>query len=47
MQTALLICTLAITLLCVLLIRLRHRAARIETRTEALLLEHAEEGEDR
>jgi len=45
MQTALLICTVSITLLCVLLIRLRYRTARIETRTQTMILERAEEGD--
>ena len=47
MQTALMICMLAMTLLCVLLIRFRHRGARIDTLTETLILERAEEGDDR
>lgn len=47
MLTALLACMLALTLLGLLLIRLRYRAARIETRTEALFLRRAEGGEDR
>jgi heme exporter protein C len=47
MLTALLLCMLALTLLGLLLIRLRYRAARIETRTEALFLRRAEGGEDR
>jgi len=46
MQTALLICSLALTLLGILLIRLRYRAAQIETRTETMILERAEEGDD-
>jgi heme exporter protein C len=45
MQTALLICSLALTLFGVLLIRLRYRAARIETRTQTMLLERTEEGD--
>ena len=47
MRTALLLCTLAMTLLCVSLIWLRYRTARVETRTEALRLDRADEGDDR
>jgi len=39
MLTALYVCMAAMTVLCMLLIRLRYRTARIETRTEALRLE--------
>ncbi len=39
MLTALYVCMATMTLLCMLLIRLRYRTARIETRTEALRLE--------
>ena len=40
MATALFVCMGAMFLLCMLLIRLRYRTARIETRAEALRLEH-------
>ncbi len=39
MATALFVCMGAMFLLCITLIRLRHRSARIETRSEALRLE--------
>jgi heme exporter protein C len=47
MGTVLLVCTIAITLLCVFLIRLRYRTARIETRAEALRLGRSDGGDDR
>ena len=47
MATALLICTAAMTLLCVSLTLLRYRTARIETRAEALRLELEDHGDDR
>jgi len=47
MGTVLLLCTIAITLLCVFLIRLRYRTSRIETRAEALRLGRSDGGDDR
>jgi len=47
MRLALLVCMLATTLLCMLLIWLRYRTARIETRTEGLRLRDRDEGDDR
>jgi len=47
MMTALYICMAAMALLCVLLIRLRYRTARIETRAEALRLARRDGGDNR
>jgi heme exporter protein C len=47
MKIALLMGMLASTLLCLTLIWLRYRTARIETRTEALRLRRRDEGDDR
>jgi heme exporter protein C len=47
MLTALYVCMAAMALLCVLLIRLRYRTARIETRSEAVRLERLDEGDNR
>ena len=47
MMTALYICMAAMALLCVLLIRLRYRATRIETRAEAVRLALLDGGDNR